>query len=99
MISVPQVDGKSPVQLAEGLWRDRLSTWNLGPEALEAEAELLTDKSPVMPVYKGPPHVLEIGCSDGSWCFNFKKVRPNWIVDGVDDTAHWDCVKQDTIIG
>jgi hypothetical protein len=39
-----------------------------------------------VPVYCGPSRVLEIGCSDGSWCFSFKKEQPSWIVEGIDDT-------------
>jgi hypothetical protein len=38
------------------------------------------------PVYRGPSRVLEIGCSDGAWCYTFKKEQPTWIVEGLDDT-------------
>ncbi len=39
--------------------------------------------------------VLEIGCSDGAWCLNFKRENPEWIVEGIDDTNHWSCVEKD----
>ena len=92
------MDGKSPVLLAEGIWKDRASTWNFKPEE-QPEPEPTTETSPLMPVYRGPPHVLEIGCSDGSWCVNFKKELPGWIVEGIDDTAHWSCCEENVVHG
>jgi len=46
-------------------------------------------------VYSGPPRVLEIGCSDGKWCFKVKQEQPDWIIEGIDDSDHWSCVQKD----
>lgn len=43
-----------------------------------------------------PPQVLELGCSDGRWCFKLKTENPGWIVEGLDDTDRWSYVERDT---
>ncbi len=79
--------------------KDRLTSWDFKSQQRKTPTEQTADGSPedshTVPVYDGPPHTLEIGCSDGAWCLNFKKEMPDWIVEGVDDTNHWSCVGND----
>ncbi len=46
----------------------------------------LPEESHAIPVYRGRSRVLEIGCSDGTWCFRYKAEQPTWIAEGVDDS-------------
>jgi hypothetical protein len=48
--------------------------------------EAIPEDNDAIPVYRGRSRVLEIGCSDGTWCFRFKAEQPTWIVEGVDDS-------------
>lgn len=52
----------------------------------EGTLEAIPEVSHAIPVYRGRSRVLEIGCSDGTWCFRFKAEQPTWIVEGVDDS-------------
>jgi tRNA G46 methylase TrmB len=70
----------------DGIWNHRLTSWDIRPVSPNAVAEGIRVESHDVTIYRGPSRVLEIGCSDGSWCFNFKKEQPTWIVEGVDDT-------------
>ncbi|PVH76804.1 hypothetical protein DL98DRAFT_639812 [Cadophora sp. DSE1049] len=100
-ITTPRADGKASVLVDDGIWRDRLSSWDFrGPRSpkLMKENEDTPTETHSVAVYHGPPRVLEIGCSDGSWCFNFKKEQPDWIVEGIDDTNHWACIPRDAVI-
>jgi len=47
-------------------------------------------------IFKGPPRLLDVGCGDGHWCLCVKKQHPEWIIEGLDDTNHWECVHKDT---
>jgi hypothetical protein len=52
----------------------------------EGTAEVIPEVGHAIPVNRGRSRVLEIGCSDGSWCFRFKAEQPTWIVEGIDDS-------------
>jgi hypothetical protein len=52
----------------------------------EGTPEAFQEDKHAIPVYRGRSRVLEIGCSDGTWCFRFKAEQPTWIVEGVDDS-------------
>ncbi|PQE16757.1 hypothetical protein CJF30_00003464 [Rutstroemia sp. NJR-2017a BBW] len=43
-----------------------------------------------------PLTLAQVGCSDGSWCFQLKSAHPDWMIDGIDDTDHWTCMNKDT---
>lgn len=70
----------------DGIWNHRLTSWDIRPGSPNTITEGSPDESREVAVHRGPSWVLEIGCSDGSWCFNFKKEHTGWIVEGVDDT-------------
>jgi hypothetical protein len=92
-----QMDGKAAVLVDIGIWKDRLSSWDFrtsAPAAFTSPCQGSYD----IPVYRGSSRVLELGCSDGRWCFHFKNRQPGWIVEGVDDTDHWSCINRDVII-
>jgi hypothetical protein len=74
--------------LKEGKLLTRRLTWcfEFRPASPTTVAEDTPEESHTVPVYRGASRVLEIGCSDGSWCFRFKKEQPSWIVEGIDDT-------------
>lgn len=95
-IIVPRMDGKSSLVVDDGslIWSDRLMSWEFRPRSPKPMGE--TPEECGVAVYSGPPRVLEIGCSDGSWCFKIKKEQPDWIVEGIDDTDHWTCVHKGT---
>lgn len=42
-----------------------------------------------VPIFDGPPRILDIGCDEGQWCFALKKQHPDWIVEGLDDVNRW----------
>jgi hypothetical protein len=81
--------------------KHRLTSWDFKSRNAKSPIDVTpgehhsTHSENVVPIYNGPPHVLELGCSDGAWCFNFKKEMPDWIVEGVDDTDHWSCIEKD----
>ncbi|KAL5319974.1 hypothetical protein ACEPPN_013033 [Leptodophora sp. 'Broadleaf-Isolate-01'] len=100
-IITPRADGKATVLVDDGIWTGRLSSWDFrGPRSPKSLKE--KDETPLethlVAVYHGPPRVLELGCSDGSWCFNFKNEQPDWIVEGIDDTNHWSCIPRDFVL-
>jgi hypothetical protein len=76
------------------LFKKRLSFWGLR----KLSSQISPKGGAGAAVYTGPAHVLEIGCGDGSWCFKVKIEQPDWIVEGVDDTDHWLCVKKDVVL-
>jgi len=69
------------------VFKERLSFWGINPFSPKSLDDMTTEKKYRVPVNRGPPRVLEIGCSNGSWCFKVKSEQPGWIVEGVDDTA------------
>ena len=98
------MDGKNSVvddggHLIKG---DRLSAWEFKPSASPNSARSVggtsPDETPTVPVYCGPPRILEIGCGDGIWCFQVKKMYPDRIIEGIDDTDHWSCVHTDMVM-
>ncbi|THV55180.1 hypothetical protein BGAL_0012g00180 [Botrytis galanthina] len=73
-----------------------LSYWEYNPSSSTKSTPVSGElQSRSVPVYQGPPRVLEIGCSDGSWCFKVKEDQPDWTVEGIDETDHWSCVQRD----
>ncbi|KAH7321941.1 hypothetical protein BKA65DRAFT_568848 [Rhexocercosporidium sp. MPI-PUGE-AT-0058] len=100
-IITPRADGKATVLVDDGIWTGRLSSWDFrGPRSPKSvkEKDDIPMETHLVAVYHGPPRVLELGCSDGSWCFNFKREQPDWIVEGVDDTNHWSCIPRDLVL-
>ncbi|KAI9049289.1 hypothetical protein LZ554_007135 [Drepanopeziza brunnea f. sp. 'monogermtubi'] len=95
-IITPRPDGKASVLVDDGIWKDRLSSWDFkhAPRSPKAQEDIPSETHSVA-VYHGPPRVLEIGCGDGMWCFGFKKEQPDWFVEGVDDTNHWSCIDRE----
>ena len=63
--------------------------------ASEVTSEVTTELKDNIVVFKGPPRLLDICCSDGHWCLAVKKEHPEWIVEGLDDSNHWECVHKD----
>ncbi|KUJ19771.1 uncharacterized protein LY89DRAFT_731026 [Mollisia scopiformis] len=85
----PNPNGGDSVLVEDNIWSHRLSSWDLRLRTPKsASPSSVTSQN--APVY-GQRRVLEIGCSDGDWCFAFKKQQPDWVVHGVDDTDHWSC--------
>ncbi|TVY91266.1 hypothetical protein LAWI1_G003407 [Lachnellula willkommii] len=79
--------------------KHKISAWLFDP-SLPTPGEDTARKSetpePQMePAAPCEPRVLELGCGDGNWCIQFKNQNPSWIVDGIDDTNHWQCVHKD----
>jgi len=96
-VIMAQLDNKSSLVLDKDSsnGNERLLSWDF-KGAYSTPKQVPTPEEPEsIAVYHGPPRVLEIGCSDGSWCFKIKKLQPEWIVEGVDDSNHWACVHQD----
>lgn len=92
-VIVPQYHGGNSVLVDEGVWKtNRLSSWDFRPQT-PRQIEHVEDYQAIA---LHPRRVLEIGCSDGRWCRNFKKEYPEWIVDGVVDTNQWMCIKERT---
>lgn len=48
-----------------------------------------SETSPNVKVSQGPTRVLEIGCTDGEWCFKMKDDHPDWIIEGLDTKDGW----------
>ncbi|QSZ36041.1 hypothetical protein DSL72_007165 [Monilinia vaccinii-corymbosi] len=96
MNDIEQIKGQSSLSSEKGnlTWEEKLSSWEYKP-SVSVKTSPLVGEVQTVPVYQGPPRVLEIGCSDGSWCFKVKEDQPDWTVEGVDDTDHWSCVKRD----
>ncbi|KAG0648420.1 hypothetical protein D0Z07_5263 [Hyphodiscus hymeniophilus] len=73
-----------------------ISAWELKLRSPESTSPTISrGGTPAVAVYNGPPRVLEIGCGDGSWCFQVKQKYSEWIVEGIDDTDHWSCEHKD----
>jgi tRNA G46 methylase TrmB len=86
-IVAPHGDGRGSTLLeSESLARRLTWYFDFKPISPTPDTESSTDS---VSLNRDPPRVLEIGCSDGSWCMRFKKEQPNWIVEGVDDTNQW----------
>ncbi|KAB8299796.1 hypothetical protein EYC80_000048 [Monilinia laxa] len=96
MNDIEQIKGQSSLSSERGnlTWEEKLSSWEYKP-SLSVKTTPVTGEVRTVPVYQGPPRVLEIGCSDGRWCFKVKEDQPDWTVEGLDDTDHWSCVKRD----
>ncbi|KAG4027755.1 hypothetical protein MFRU_027g00480 [Monilinia fructicola] len=96
MNDIEQIKGQSSLSSERGnlTWEEKLSSWEYRP-SLSVKTTPVSGEVRTVPVYQGPPRVLEIGCSDGRWCFKVKEDQPDWIVEGIDDTDHWSCVKKD----
>jgi hypothetical protein len=100
-IIVPQMDGKSFMVVDEErrkTRKDRLSSWEFAPLTPKSHSEGTLEERHSVRVYNGPPRILELGCSDGSWCFKIKKEQPDWIVEGVDDVYHWSCHQNGAVL-
>lgn len=69
----------------------RISLWEL--ENSSGESSGGTPRA--SPGILATRRALEIGCSDGSWCFGLKRRYPALAVEGVDDVGHWSCVYKD----
>ncbi|OWP02652.1 hypothetical protein B2J93_6485 [Marssonina coronariae] len=93
-IITPRADGKASVLVDDGIWKHRLSSWDFKHAPRSPRTPRSKDDSPEInsvAVYNGPPRVLEIGCSDGSWCAGFKKEQPDWdfmVPNAQADPAH-----------
>ncbi|KAI9646813.1 hypothetical protein NHQ30_004812 [Ciborinia camelliae] len=95
MNDIEQIKGQSSLSSEKGnlTWEEKFSSWEYNPSS-SVKSTPVGGEVKTVPVYQGPPRVLEIGCSDGSWCFKVKEDQPDWTVDGVDDTDHWSCVQR-----
>ncbi|KAI9732260.1 MAG: hypothetical protein M1818_007579 [Claussenomyces sp. TS43310] len=66
------------------------SSWNYMPVEPQSAPGLTPDgKFCSVPVYNGPPRILDVGCGDGDWCCWIKLAHPDWCVEGLDDSACW----------
>ena len=103
------MEGKSSLIVDDGscILNVRISAWEFKPRSPKpVQSVTLTSPSgsctesetPAVAVYNGPPRVLEIGCGDGSWCFQVKEKYPDWIIEGVDDTDHWSCAHKEVVL-
>lgn len=63
------MDGKASVLVEDGIWKDRLSSWDFAPRSPAPRFEGSPGEGHTVAVYHGAPRVLELGCSDGTWCF------------------------------
>jgi hypothetical protein len=90
-VILPQLDTRSPMVMTDGslFMSYRLISWQFKPRTPRSLVTTPDDSNPVIAVYQGPPRVLELGCSNGNWCFNLKAEQPSWIIEGIDDTDHW----------
>ncbi|KAM3080910.1 hypothetical protein ACMFMF_002827 [Clarireedia jacksonii] len=97
MIEAEQVDRKGLLEHEKSklAWTERLSSWEYQPATSKNSPIATPEEKRPAKVCQGPPRVLEIGCSDGNWCFQAKKAHPDWIIDGIDDTSHWICMNKD----
>ncbi|PQE12091.1 hypothetical protein CJF31_00000257 [Rutstroemia sp. NJR-2017a BVV2] len=99
MIDVEQVDWESPLDHENNkhAWAERISSWKYEPDISKKNPPSATpEEKRTATVCQDPPRVLEVGCSDGSWCFQLRNAHPDWIIDGIDDTDHWTCMNKDT---
>jgi tRNA G46 methylase TrmB len=57
----------------------RLSSWEYSPsiKAPKVFEDLSPEEKQRVPIYEGPPRVLELGCGDGRWCFTVKQEHPD----------------------
>jgi hypothetical protein len=98
------MEGKSSLVVDDNscVWSARVSAWEFRPRSpnpvTSAPGTSPGETPAAVGVYHGPPRVLEISCGDGSWCFQVKAKYPDWIIEGVDDTDHWSCVKKDMVL-
>ncbi|KAM0316680.1 hypothetical protein ACHAO8_002965 [Botrytis cinerea] len=98
MNDIEQIKGQSSLSSEKGnlTSEEKLSYWEYNPSSSTKTTPITGElQSRSVPVYQGPPRVLEIGCSDGSWCFKVKEDQPDWTVEGIDETDHWSCVQRD----
>ncbi|TGO75097.1 hypothetical protein BELL_0234g00030 [Botrytis elliptica] len=98
MKDIEQIKGQSSLSSEKDnlTSEEKLSYWEYNPSSSTKTTPVSGElQSRSVPVYQGPPRVLEIGCSDGSWCFKVKEDQPDWTVEGVDETDHWSCVQRD----
>ena len=86
VVALQLADGSPVVESCRSAYSGVLFLWEFTPKTPK---ELPPDIMSNLCVYRGPPKVLEIGCSDGAWCFKVKEEHPDWIVEGLDDTDHW----------
>jgi len=94
------MDNSRRTSIYEQVEKQKLSLWDLNaPKSFQSAVAAKFEGLNSVPSNQGPPRVLEIGCGSGSWCFNFKKERPDWILEGIDDTNHWLCVHTDATTG
>jgi hypothetical protein len=82
-ILAPQTDGKASVLVEDGIWKDRLSSWDFAPRSPALGLQASPQEGRTSAVYHGTPRVLELGCSDGTWCFGTRMsllCLENWLI-------------------
>lgn len=97
-VILPILDGGNTMVINDHLRmpvHGRLSCWEFQTSSkssafsTESPTDSNSDERQKIRVYSGPPRVLEIGCADGKWCFNFKNDHPdvrNTICDRVENS-------------
>lgn len=98
------MEGKSSLVVDDGscVWGVQVSAWEFrprSPKSVISAPGTSPDEAPAaVAVFNSPPRILEIGCGGGSWCFQVKAKYPDWIIEGVDDTDNWSCLKQGMVL-
>jgi hypothetical protein len=89
-VLAPQMDGKASVLVEDGIWKDRLSSWDFAPRSPAPTYEGNFEDGHALAVYHGAPRVLELGCSDGTWCFGtwvFLSCPEAWLTLGLSQSS------------
>lgn len=87
-----QLEGASPFDDGPLTLSGRLMSWELKTvpkQNIPAGAPKPSQAEFKVPIYDGPPRILDIGCDTGEWSFAVKRQHPDWIVEGVDDVNRW----------
>lgn len=85
----PKIDENKNTPLLEPCSPQRFTTWQLTPPTSPWSKLTPGTACQSIPIYCGPPRILELGCDDGSWCMLAKEKKPDWIIEGLDDTDWW----------
>ncbi|PQE22217.1 hypothetical protein CJF32_00004579 [Rutstroemia sp. NJR-2017a WRK4] len=111
MIDVEQADWESPIDHENNMLAGagKISSWEYEPEiCMKNPPSATPEEKRTATVCQDPPRyapstppllpltLAQVGCSDGSWCFQLKNAHPDWVIDGIDDTDHWTCMNKDT---
>ncbi|RDW89466.1 hypothetical protein BP6252_01498 [Coleophoma cylindrospora] len=77
------------------VWKGPLTVW-YWRQSSSSTAQPIGTKSEERRVNEAnkTPRVLELGCSDGHWCFKLKAENPGWLIEGLDETDHWSCIER-----